>query len=175
MAFTANIQVVGAKEAINSLRKIDPELRKQFNDDLKRIAAPAVSAGAQSYKRIPLSHMKYGWSQEGRKLFPFSVSKAQRGVRVKTDTRRKATAFILIQQMDPAAAIFETAGRANNNRLGENIDRVASERGFKRAEPGKTRLYGRAVYGARKKIEQEMAGVVLQVVNEVQREMKPWH
>jgi hypothetical protein len=34
------------------------------------------------------------------------------------DTRRNAVGVILIEQKDPAAAIFETAGRANANKLG---------------------------------------------------------
>jgi hypothetical protein len=168
------IKVQGAKEAIIQLRKIDPELRREFNNNIKQVAAPAVAAGQAAYRSLPLSNMRYVWSDEGRKVFPFVVSKAQRGVQVKADTRRKSTASILIAQMDPAAAIFETAGRKNMNRLGQSLDFVATERGFKRAEAGKTRLLGRVVYKARKEIEQEMGRVVLEVVNHVQREMRPW-
>ena len=76
----------------------------------------------------------------------------------------------LIEQKDPAAAIFETAGRATDNRLSRSLDQEQG-RGWKRAEPGKTRLYGRAVYKARKSIEREMEQVVLKAVNTVQREL----
>jgi len=37
-----SISLVGVEDAIKALRKIDPELRKQFNRDAKDIAAPAV-------------------------------------------------------------------------------------------------------------------------------------
>jgi len=165
------MEIVGAKRAIVSLRKIDPELRKEFNSNVKKIAAPAVAAGANAYTQLPLSHMRYVWSQEGRNLFPFSLEKARRGVQSKVDTRGKATASILITQMDAAAAIFETAGRKTNNRLGRSLDFVAAERGFKTAEAGKTRLYGRAVYKARRLIENEMGRLIINVVNHVEREL----
>jgi hypothetical protein len=53
----------------------------------------------------------YKWTSKGRsrKNFPFTVAK-QKGVRVRFDTRRNAVGVILIEQKDPAAAIFETAG-----------------------------------------------------------------
>jgi len=38
------VRVEGAKEAIKTLRKIDPELRKEFNAEVRRIAAPIVDA-----------------------------------------------------------------------------------------------------------------------------------
>jgi hypothetical protein len=40
------------------------------------------------------------------------------------DTRRNAVGVILIEQKDPAAAIFETAGRANSNKLGTQVCRL---------------------------------------------------
>ena len=171
MATQTTIQVAGAKQAINSLRKIDPQLQKDFKQNVNEIAAPAVQAGANSYEEVPLSRMGYRWTQRGRNLFPFTVAKARAGVRAKIDTRKRATAFILIEQMNPAAAIFETAGRKTQNRLGQSLDFVAMERGFKRAEPGRTRLLGRAVYKARPQIEKSMERVVIQVVNDVQREL----
>jgi hypothetical protein len=171
MAVDTNVSIVGGKQAINSLRKIDPALQKQFKADVNQVAAPAIRAGANAYTVTPLSNMGFGWTDRGRRVFPFDVNKARAGVRARIDTRRKATAFILIEQINPAAAIFETAGRKTTNRLGQSLDFVAGERGFKRAEAGRTRLYGRAVYKARKDIEGEMGRVILKVVNDVQKEL----
>jgi hypothetical protein len=70
---------------------------------------------------VPLSGMQYKWTQRNRKLFPFTVAKAVNGVRMRFDTRRNAVGVILIEQKDPAAAIFETAGRANSNKLGSAL------------------------------------------------------
>lgn len=171
MTIETNLQIVGAKEAINNLRKIEPQLKKDFKQNVQEIAAPAVQQGAAAYKDLPLSHMGFKWAQKGRSLFPYTVPKARSGVKADIDTRKKATAFILIKQMNPAAAIFETAGRANFNILGKNLDDVAAERGFKRAEKGRTRILGRVVYAMRPKIQGEMEKIVLNVINDVQRQL----
>ena len=116
MPASTTIEVVGVKQTINSLRKIDPQLQKDFKADATAIAQPAINAGKAVYADLPLSGMRYNWTQRDRKLFPFTVAKARNGVRMRFDTRRNAVGVILIEQKDPAAAIFETAGRANANK-----------------------------------------------------------
>jgi hypothetical protein len=106
--------------------------------------------------------MKYKWTQRDRKLFPFTVSKAVNGVKMRFDTRRNAVGVILIEQKDPAAAIFETAGRANANRLSNSLGFVG---------PGRTRLIGPAVYKARRGVEQELKSAVMDAMRTVQREL----
>ena len=68
--------------------------------------------------------------------------------------------MILIIQKDQAAAIFETAGRANPNRLSNNLEPVRA---------GRTRLIGPAVYRARRGIETEMKSVIAKASRTVQR------
>ena len=162
MAVSTTIEVVGVKNAINSLRKIDPQLQKDFKADATAIAQPAINAGKAVYKNVPLSGMKYKWTQNDRKLFPFTTAKAVNGVRMRFDTRRNAVGVILIEQKDPAAAIFETAGRANANKLGNALGFVSS---------GRTRLLGPAIYKARRGIEAEMTKMIAKTMRTVQREL----
>ena len=162
MPVSTTIQVVGVKDTINALRKIDPQLQKDFKAQATQIAEPAISAGRAVYTQVPLSGMAYNWSSNGRKVFPFTVNKAVKGVRMRFDTRRNAVGVILIEQKDPAAAIFETAGRANANRLSNNLDPVSA---------GRTRLIGPAVYKARRKIEREMQSMILDTIREVQKKI----
>jgi hypothetical protein len=162
MPASTTIEVVGVKQTINSLRKIDPQLQKDFKADATQIAQPAIQAGKAVYKELPLSGMKYGWTQRDRKLFPFTVTKAVNGVRMRFDTRRNAVGVILIEQKDPAAAIFETAGRANANKLGNALGFVGA---------GRTRLIGPAVYKARRGIEAEMTKMIAKTMRDVQREI----
>jgi hypothetical protein len=171
MPATATVQIVGVKQAINSLRKIDPQLQKDFKAEATAIAQPAINAAKAAYTQIPLSQMRYKWNDRGRKVFPFTVSSAQAGVRMRFDTRRNAVGVILIEQKNQAAAIFEGAGRKTTNRLGQSLDFVSSERGFAMAMPGRTRLIGPAVYKARRGIEAEMAKMVLQTIKQVQKEL----
>ena len=162
MSVSTTIKVVGVKDTINGLRKIDPQLQKDFKAQATLIAQPAIQAGRDVYKELPLSGMKYKWTQRDRKLFPFTVTKAANGVRMRFDTRRNAVGVILIEQKDPAAAIFETAGRANANRLSNSLGFVG---------PGRTRLIGPAVYKARRGVEKELKSAVMDAMRTVQREL----
>ena len=162
MPVSTTIQVVGVKQAINDLRKIDPQLQKDFKADATAIAQPAINAGKAVYKELPLSGMKYKWTQRDRKLFPFTTAKAVSGVRMRFDTRRNAVGVILIEQKDPAAAIFETAGRANANKLGNALGFVGA---------GRTRLLGPAIYKARRGIEAEMQKMILKTIRTVQKDL----
>jgi hypothetical protein len=160
MSATTTIQVVGVKETINALKSIDPELQKNFRTQATAIAQPAINAAKDVYTQVPLSGMQYKWSSRGRQLFPFSVAKAKSGVKLRIDTRRNAVGVILIEQKDPATAIFETAGRANANRLGDQLGFVGA---------GRTRLIGPAVYKARKGIEAEMEKMILETARTVSK------
>jgi hypothetical protein len=162
MSATATIKVVGAKETINALKKIDPQLQKDFRAQAKDIAQPAIEAAKDKYTELPLSGMQYKWDSRGRKVFPFTVAKAKSGVRLRIDTRRNAVGVILIEQKDPAAAIFETAGRANANKLGNQLGFVGA---------GRTRLIGPAVYKARRGIEKQMEKMILDTARTVSRSM----
>ena len=161
MSLSATIEVAGVKDTINALRAIDPQLQKDFKADAISIAQPAVKAAQDAYFVVPLSGMKYNWQSEGRtrKNFPFTVAAAIKGVRVKFDTRRGAVGVILIEQSNPAAAIFETAGRANANKLGNQLGFVGA---------GRTRLIGPAVYRARKAIERDMVAMITKTQTEIQ-------
>ena len=160
MTVNTTVSVVGVKETINALKKIDPQLQKDFRAQANEIAQPAINAAKDVYTQVPLSGMQYKWNSRGRQLFPFSVAKAKSGVKLRIDTRRNAVGVILIEQKDPATAIFETAGRLNANRLGDQLGFVG---------PGRTRLIGPAVYSARRGIEREMKSVIAEASRTVQK------
>jgi len=162
MTVNTTIQVSGVKETINALKKIDPQLQKDFRAKANEIAQPAINAAKDVYTQVPLSGMAYKWSSKGRQLFPFSVTKAKSGVKLRIDTRRNAVGVILIEQKDPATAIFETAGRLNANRLGDQLGFVG---------PGRTRLIGPAVYKARRGVEAEMEKMILDTARTVRQAM----
>ena len=50
------VKMSGVKEAVKELRKIDPELRKQFNKDAKAVVRPVINAALDTKRRsqIPL-------------------------------------------------------------------------------------------------------------------------
>ena len=162
MSAKVDISVVGVKDTINKLRKLDPELQKQFKVDATAIAQPALNAAKAVYTQVPLSGMSRDWKQkkDGRKIKGFNVTKAKNGVQMKFDTRRNAVGVILIIQKDQAAAIFETAGRKNTNSLSRNLDPV---------QAGRTRLIGPAVYRSRRGIEAAMKSTIAAAARTVER------
>lgn len=168
MSVSADVHLRGVKESLKELGKIDPALRRQFTKDVQRVAAPAVDKAAQAYRFVPLSGMNRTWAGpavNGRKVFPFDLKKARRGVRARVDTRRGAGSTIYIEQRDPAAAIFETAGRANpGNPLAQSLGDIPS--------PNTTRLMGRVVYAMRREVEQEIVKLVRRVEYTVNGRLK---
>ena len=171
MPVTATTEIVGLKQTINALRKIDPQLQKDFKADATAIAQPAITAAKTAYSQFPLSGMAYKWSDRGRKIFPFTISGAQSGVKMRFDTRRNAVGVILIEQKNAAAAVFEGAGRKDTNRLGTSLDAISPERGFAMAMPGRSRLIGPTVYRARRGIEAKMVKMIKSTIDTVQREL----
>jgi len=158
-------EVVGAKKAIIALGRIDKQLRKQFNADVQQVMAPTVSAVKSAYRYVPLSGMSRKWAGpavNGRKAFPFDPNKAKRGVRVKVDTGRSRTNVILVEQRDLGTAIFESAGRATDNKLGRSL-------GFLPA--GRTRIIGRVVYGTSDLITRELQRLIVRVISRVEKEL----
>jgi hypothetical protein len=166
MPVSTTITVVGLKETINALNKVEPQLVKDFKASANKIAQPAISAAQNAYTQVPLSGMARAWKSHKRtppqNVKGFSVANAVRGVQTKFDTRRKAVGVILIIQKDQAAAIFETAGRANPNRLSNNLEPVSA---------GRTRLIGPAVYRSRRKIENEMKEMIVDTISAVQKKI----
>ena len=123
MTAAVRTEFVGVADAVKALRRIDPDLRKQFNRDVKQITRPIVSEAQNSYPEEYLSGMTRAWAPRGRPVMPYNARKARSGVQTKVDTRRGAHAVIAVVQRDAAASIVEVAGKRNANPLGTALDR----------------------------------------------------
>ena len=163
MTTNTSIQVVGVRDAIRSLNKVEPGLRKQFVQDANLIAQPAIQEVQRGYTKVPLSGMARKWEQADKKIFPFSVARAVSGVKLKVDASREATSLIYITQTNVAAAVFEAAGRTNPNSLGDSLGQL---------KPGHTRVLGPAVFRKRREIEREILKASMDAVSRVQKELK---
>lgn len=165
MAASIRTDMVGAKEAVRSLNKIEPGLRKQFAAQATEIAQPAIQEAQNRYTTlgVPLSGMSRNWQQNGRKLFPYNVSKAVRGLKVKVEGDRRKTAVILLEQRDAATAIFESAGRTNQNSLGDALGPLS---------PGRTRVLGPSLYSKQDQVSGEMQKAVQAVIELVNKELR---
>jgi hypothetical protein len=161
-----SMKVNGINDAIRSLNKIEPGLRRQYQDEARVIAEPAITAVRNAYKFVPLSGMERKWAGpavKGRKVFPFSVAKARKGVNLTFNTDRRTSGVINIVQRDAGTAIFETAGRKDRNPLGDSLGPLS---------PGRTRLIGPVVYSQRDNLERVIGDLANRIVARVQRELR---
>ena len=112
MTASINIEVAGAKDAIKALRRIDPEMRKQFNRDAAQIMKPAVDRIKAAYPDKLPSGMQRAWTmRSGFKQFPYDATKMRKGVKFKIDTRRKSATVMRLVQTEPSAVFIEFVGR----------------------------------------------------------------
>ena len=161
-----SMKVNGINDAIRSLNKIEPGLRRQYQDEARVIAEPAIAAVRRAYQFVPLSGMERKWAGpavKGRKVFPFSLAKARRGVNLTFNTDRRTSGVINIVQRDAGTAIFETAGRKDKNPLGDSLGLLS---------PGRTRLIGPVVYSQRNNLERVIGDLANRIVARVQRELR---
>ena len=160
MTATASVEIVGAKEAIKALGKIDKDLRKQFNADAKQIAQPLITLAASRYPDAPLSGMNRNWTQGNKKLFPYTKAKAVKGLKVKFSTRRNDANVIYVTQSDPGAVVLEVAGRGKATLLSENLSARTS------------RILWPSAEQALPSIQAELRALVLRVIATVNKGMK---
>jgi hypothetical protein len=118
MATDLTIEVKGVKDAIKYLNQVEPGYRKAYVANMREISKPMTDAMKSNYdnNRFP-SGTKRNWSPGGRQVFPLTAANAVRGVGVRVNNKKKGAAFSVMQK-NPAAAIFDIAGRANTNPLG---------------------------------------------------------
>lgn len=170
MPATVKTEIAGAREAIRSLNKIEPGLRKQFAADATRIAQPAIQEAQRRYSVVGWGQLNVrgvsrswaGPAVSGRRVLPFALSKAQNGLKVRVQADLRRTALILLEQRDAGTAILESAGRKNANPL-------ATALGF--IKPTTTRILGPSVYSRADQIGSAMERAMLEVVNRVDKEL----
>jgi hypothetical protein len=161
-------ELVGAKEAVRSLNKIEPGLRKQFAVEATRIAQPAISEAQRRYSAVGWGSTRVRgvagtWNDKGRQLFPWNANKAAKSVKIKLEGDRRRTAVIVLEQRDAATAVLEAAGRKNANPLGDAL-------GF--IKPSTSRILGPALFSKRAEVSDQMEKAMLTAINKVQRELK---
>ena len=114
---TTTIEVMGLKDAVKYLNSVEPGYRKAYVANMKMVAQPMTDAMKSQYdnSRFP-SGTKRRWSPEGRQVFPLTAANAVKGVSLRVNNKKQGAAFSVMQK-NPAASIFDIAGRANANPL----------------------------------------------------------
>jgi hypothetical protein len=123
------LQVQGLESTLKALKKVKPEVQKQFFKDAKRILKPVVDEAKTLYPYGDPTLKNGGWpsgisrtwAPGGRSLFPYVQSAAVKGVGVKTSLSKKKDAVLTITNKNAAASVVEFAG-TNPNRLADALN-----------------------------------------------------
>jgi hypothetical protein len=122
------MQVQGLESTLKALQKIQPEVKKQFFKDAKKIVKPAIDEAKGAYRSGYLSGMSRAWKDKDRgiMLFPYNQLSASKGVAVATSLSKKQDAILTITQKDIAASILDMAGKRSNKRnFGSNLTAIS--------------------------------------------------
>jgi hypothetical protein len=119
---TESIRVEGVAETLRVLQRINPELRRELIRNLKQVTRPVTDAIKGNYTDQLLSGTTRNWAPRGRTIFPYARQKAVSGVKVTASTSKRTQTVLAVTQRDPAASVFDMAGRKTANRLGQAFD-----------------------------------------------------
>jgi hypothetical protein len=180
---SAKVEVVGLKEALRELQKIDPKLRLKVTKDFKKITAPVEQAAKVLIpKQPPLSGWAKGWkTKSGYQMLPDSGwqgAKADKLVKSKVSSKRpreyagvasNVTVF-RISFAGMANTVFDVAGRLNKNgdtKAGALMIQ-ALERKFGKA----SRVLWRAYDANKAEVERQTLELTKQVMADVGKSLK---
>ena len=120
MAERVTIEVEGVKQTLRQLRRLDPEMRKQFDRDARQVVKPLMDNAKQRYSRVPLS----GFQRKWRDITPRTIGRYRSGVQFKVNTSNKRGAVFTVLQRNAAASVVDMAGRRSNNNLSRSLERA---------------------------------------------------
>jgi hypothetical protein len=160
-----SISVDGLESTLKVLQKIQPEVKKQFFKDAKKILKVVVDDAKSLYPANDSTRKNGGfpsglsraWAPDGRPLFPYSQEKAVAGVKIETSLSKKKDAVLTIVNKDGAASVIDYAGTKTSNALGAALNGWAS----------KPRVMWRAYENNQGAVEAEMSKSVDEVMARV--------
>jgi len=122
MVASSTVTVVGVKDAMRELQKIQPDLATRIKKDFKDIVKPVVGDARSQVVNMPLSGFRRNW--KAGKLLPWSQSAVSRSIIARYSNRRRGNSLAVfsVTMKSPAGTIFDIAGRKSANRLGAALD-----------------------------------------------------
>ena len=107
-----SVTVVGIKETLRELNKIEPELRKEIIKDFRQVVKPVVNEVRQSLpSQPPLSG--FGRSWKAGKIFPWDTGIVSKSIIPKIDTRKRGNALAVMKVIMRSAGgtVTDMAGK----------------------------------------------------------------
>lgn len=164
MAVEFGTEIVGIKEALRDLQKVDKDLANRLKREARKIMQPIVK---DAQREIPLKALS-GWDNKwtskksGVQLLPWDGYTARKYVKAKTTTKKpkefqgvvRDLAVFYVSWAGGVNMLFDMAGRKNNSVMAANL----------------TAKFGppsRIMYPARDKNEAAVEEAISKVVDEI--------
>ena len=124
MPVDTSVTIVGVKETLRDLQKLEPDLAKEIKQDFKRIVDPVVKAARADVKELPLSGFARNW--KGGAILPWNQSAVVKSIIARFSNRRRGNSLAVfsVTMKSPAGTIFDIAGRSSSNRLASALDQL---------------------------------------------------
>ena len=131
MPVSAKMEVVGIKEALRDLQKVDKQLANRLKREARNILKPIVQDAQRNIPVEALTGMAGNWTSKksGKKIFPWDGYTGRKYVKAKTTTKKpyefggvvRDLAVFSVSWSGGANMIFDMAGRQNNSLLATNL------------------------------------------------------
>ena len=131
MPVNSSIEVVGIKEALRELGKVERGLARDLRKSARDIMQPIVTTARNEIPEVALSGMSRSWvsGKTGVQLLPWDASKARRYVKAKTSTKKpkefagvtRDLAAFYVSWAGGVNMLFDMAGRKNNSVMAANL------------------------------------------------------
>ena len=117
MPANTTVTVVGVKETLRELQRMEPDLAKEIKRDFKQIVDPIVQDARAQVSELPLSGFARSW--KGGALLPWNRSAVSKSIIARFSNRRRGNSLAVfsVTMKSPAGTIFDMAGRGSANRL----------------------------------------------------------
>ena len=127
MPVDSTVTIVGVKETLRQLQKLEPDTAKAIKAEFKQIVKPIVDAAKPQIRELPLSGFARNW--KGGKIMPWDKSAVQKSIIARFSNRKRGNSLAVfsVTMKSPAGTIFDMAGRASANRLAAALDQIAGK------------------------------------------------
>jgi hypothetical protein len=165
-------EVVGVKEALRELGKLDKDLARQLRKEARKIMQPIVKDAQREIPSRALSGWDGKWTSKktGVQLLPWDAGTARSFVKAKTTTKKpkefqgvvRDLAVFYVSWAGGVNMLFDMAGRKNNSVMAANLT-------GKFGPP--SRIMWPAAEANAETVQAEMSTVVDQVMKEYNRKL----
>ena len=116
MPVDTSVTLVGIKETLRDLQKVEPDLAKEIKREYKNVVEVLVDDIKRTIQDRPLSGFARKWNYKGRDIGPWNQSAVIKSVIPRFSNRKKGNSLAVfsVVMKSPFNAVADMAGRKNS-------------------------------------------------------------